>query len=52
MLVQVEVEVYLCYCTGDECNKTDIDGAGSQGASVALLASLILSAWTWTRTHF
>ena len=51
-LAQVEVEVYLCYCTGDECNKTDIDGAGSQGASVALLATLLLSAGTWSRTHF
>ena len=24
MPVQVDVEVYLCYCTGDECNKKDI----------------------------
>ena len=24
LTVQVDVEVYLCYCTGDECNKEDI----------------------------
>jgi hypothetical protein len=26
--VEVDVEVYLCYCTGDECNKEDIIGMG------------------------
>merc|ERR1712045_942444 len=32
----VEVEVYLCYCTGDECNKTDIGGAAQLYPGLAL----------------
>ena len=28
--VQVDVEVYLCYCTGDECNKEDIIAGGGR----------------------
>ena len=41
---RVDVEVYLCYCSGDECNKTDIDGAHhlTPGAGLLLL-SLILA---------
>merc|ERR1719318_1116105 len=27
---RVDVEVYLCYCTGDECNKEDITAGGAR----------------------
>ena len=40
---RVEVEVYLCYCTGDECNKTDIGGAAHlyPGLALSLLVALL-----------
>ena len=40
---RVEVEVYLCYCTGDECNKTDIGGAPSLTPGLTLSISLLLA---------
>ena len=39
---RVDVEVYLCYCSGDECNKTDIDGAHSLAPAAGLLAVLAI----------
>ena len=42
-LIQVDVEVYLCYCTGDECNKEDITaGVGTVGSTVVILLSMIM----------
>ena len=41
-MLQVDVEVYLCYCSGDECNKTDIDGAHSLAPTAGLLAVLAI----------
>ena len=49
---QVDVEVYLCYCTGDGCNKVDIAGAGRPGPGAghgALVAILTLAASTLRR---
>ena len=42
--VQVDVEVYLCYCTGDECNKEDImaDGGRLGGGLVTPLMGLVI----------
>ena len=40
---QVDVEVYLCYCTGDECNKEDITaGVCAVGSAVVILLSMIM----------
>ena len=50
--MQVDVEVYLCYCTGDGCNKVDIAGAGRPGPGAghgALVAILTLAASTLRR---
>ena len=40
---RVEVEVYLCYCTGDECNKTDIGAASHLTQARALSLSLLVA---------
>ena len=40
---RVEVEVYLCYCTGEECNKTDIGAASHLTQGRALSLSLVVA---------
>ena len=40
---RVEVEVYLCYCTGDECNKKDIGAASQLRQGLALSLSLLVA---------
>jgi len=40
---RVDVEVYLCYCTGDECNKEDITaGTDRLNASIFFLTFFLL----------
>merc|ERR1740128_1116794 len=33
---RVDVEVYLCYCTGDECNKEDITAGGARVGGIPI----------------
>ena len=42
--VQVDVEVYLCYCTGDECNMEDIIAGGGRlgGGLVTPLMGMVI----------
>ena len=47
--MQVDVEVYLCYCTGEECNKEDITAGGDRigRAILALLWSTLVTRITY-----
>ena len=43
--VQVDVEVYLCYCAGNECNKEDIIAGGGRLGGGFVTPVMVVVIW-------